>query len=239
MGATPFSRKEPQASSSTASGLKQINSPRAAPTDPTRASSRVKSDPQPDGISSPAPDPKLTSEASQEALVKADPASAIKVERVPTEGDAASVKAETEDLKVDGRQESGEIDKPQLDTQHKREDHMHRGSDQVGSGQRGVGEKGVGVALQPGPELKVKVKVEVKDEAVGSSPVAKPQNKRLRDRCTKSHLSAQSPTSQYSRNFFGLLEISLPAALRTCIRMGMILCHSRELLLLCTHCMLQ
>ncbi len=184
MGASPFSRKEPQANSSTASGLKQTNSPRAAPTDPTPASSQVKSGPQPDGISSPAPDPKLTSEASQEALVKADPASTIKVESLPIEGDAASVKAETEDLKADGRQESGEIDKPPLDTQHKREDHLHRGADQMGSGQRGVGEKGVEAALQPGPGLKVKVKVEVKDEAVGSSPVARPQEQRLRDRFT-------------------------------------------------------
>jgi len=184
VGASPFSRKEPQANSSTASGLKQTNSPRAAPTDPTPASSRVKSGPQPDSTSSPAIDPKLTSEASQEALVKADPASNIKVGSLPIEGDAASVKAETEDLKADGRQESGEIDKPQLDTEHKREDHLHRGSDQMGSGHRGVGEKGLEAALQPGPGLKVKVKVEVKDEAVGSSPVARPQEQRLRDRYT-------------------------------------------------------
>ena len=182
MGASPFSRKEPQANSSTASGLKQTNSPKAAPTDPTPASSRVKSGPQPDNTSSPAIDPKLTSEASQEALVKADPASNIQVGSLPIEGDAASVKAETEDLKADGRQESGEIDKPQLDTEHTREDRLHRGSDQMGSGQRGVGEKGVGIAPQPGPGLKVKVKVEVKDEAVGSSPVARPQEHRLRDR---------------------------------------------------------
>jgi len=106
--------------------------------------------------------------------------STIKVESLHIEGDAASIKAETEDLKADGRQESGEIDKPQIDTQHKREDRLHRGADQVGSGQRGVGEKGV----EAGPGLKVKVKVEVKDEAVGSSPVARPQEQRLRDRCT-------------------------------------------------------
>jgi len=178
VGASPFSRKEPQANSSTASGLKQTNSPRAAPTDPTPASSRVKSGPQPDSTSSPAIDPKLTSEASQEALVKADPASNIKVGSLPIEGDAASVKAETEDLKADGRQESGEIDKPQIDTQHKREDRLHRGADQVGSGQRGGGEKGMEAGL------KVKVKVEVKDEAVGSSPVARPQEQRHRDRFT-------------------------------------------------------
>lgn len=102
------------------------------------------------------------------------------VESLPIEEDAASVKAETEDLKADGQQESGEIDKPQIDTQHKREDHLHRGADQMGSGQRGVGEKGV----EAGPGLKVKVKVEVKDEAVGSSPAARPQEQRLRDRYT-------------------------------------------------------
>ena len=182
VGASPFSRKEPQANSSTASGLKQTNSPRAAPTHPTPASSQVKSGPQPDGISSPAPDPKLISEASQETLIKADPASAIKVESLPTEGDAASVKAETEDLKADGQQESGEIDKPQLDIQHKREDQLHGGADQMGSGQRG--EKGWEVAQQSGFRMKVKVKVEVKDEAVGSSPIARPQEQRLRDRYT-------------------------------------------------------
>ncbi len=173
MGARSFPRKEPQANSSTASGLKQTNSP-------TPASSRVKSGLQPDSTSSPAPDSKLTSEASQEALVEADPVSTIKVESLPIERDAASVKAETEDLKADGRQESGEIEKPQLDIQHKRERQLHRGADQMGSGQRGVGEKGV----EAGSGLKVKVKVEVKDEAVGSSPVARPQEQRLKDRFT-------------------------------------------------------
>ncbi|DBB04664.1 hypothetical protein WJX77_006462 [Trebouxia sp. C0004] len=182
VGASPFSRKEPQANSSSASGLKHTNSPRAAPRDPTPASSQVKSGPQPDRISSPGPDPKLISEASQEALVKADPVSTIKVESLPTHGDDASVKAETEDLKADGRQESGEIHKPQLDTEHKRGDQLHRGSNQMGSGQMGVDVKGVEVALQPGPELKVKVKVEDKDEAFGSGPVARPQEQRLRDR---------------------------------------------------------
>lgn len=106
--------------------------------------------------------------------------STIKVESLHIEGDAASIKAETEDLKADGRQESGEIDKPQIDTNHKREGHLHRGSDQVGSGHRGVGGKG----LEAGPGLKVKVKAEVKEEAVGSSPAARPQEQRLRDRCT-------------------------------------------------------
>ncbi|KAL0033139.1 hypothetical protein WJX79_005261 [Trebouxia sp. C0005] len=142
VGASPFSRKEPQAISSTASGLKQSKSPRAAPKKPTPASSQVES--------------------------------------LPIEGDAASVKAETEDLKADGQQESGEIDKPQLGTQHKREDHLHARADQMGSGQRG--EKGWEVAQQSGFRMKVKVKVEVKDEAVGSSPIARPQEQRLRDR---------------------------------------------------------
>lgn len=183
MAASPFYRGERQANSSSASGLKRSGSP-------------VKSDLKPGGISSPALDPKLMSEASQEAVVKADPESTIKVDAVkadpestnkadnclptsPTRTDDVSIKAETEDLKADGRHESGEIGsvKHQPKSEQKTEEETLQTV-----GQTGVEQKGVQASLQTGLELTVKVKVEVKDEAVGSSPVARPQEQRLRDR---------------------------------------------------------
>lgn len=188
VGPSPFSRGERQANSSSASGLKRSSSP-------------VKSDLKPGGISSPALDPKLMSEASQEAMVKADPESTNKADTVkadpestnkadnclptsPTRGNDVSIKAETEDLQADGRRESGEIGsvKPQLKSEPKAEEEAQQTVDQSGVDQRGVEQKGVQAAVQSGPELTVKVKVEILDEAVGSSPVVRPQEQRLRDR---------------------------------------------------------
>ena len=188
VAASPFSRGERQANSSSASGLKQ-------------SGSLVKSDLKPDGISSPASDPKLMSEASQEAVVKADPESTNKADVVkanpestikadncpstsPIRGDDVSIKAETEDLKADGRRESGEIGsvKLQLKSEPKAEEEAQQTVDQTGLDQKGVEQKGVQASLQSGPELAVKVKVEVMDDAVGISPVAVPQEQRLRDR---------------------------------------------------------
>ena len=98
------------------------------------------------------------------STIKAEPVSTLKVDSVPTDADAASVKAETVDVKAEARHESGEIDMPQ-----------------EGTG-RGVDQGVVGVALQRGPGLTVKVKLEAEEQAAGSSPVTRPQEQRLRDR---------------------------------------------------------
>ncbi len=189
VGPSPFSRGERQANSSTASGLKQTNSPRAGTADATPSSSQVKSEVKADGVSSPALDPKLSSEASQEVSVKAEPVSTTLVDSAPAETDAVSVKAETVGMTPEGRPESGEIQKSMLGPDQIGVD--QKGADEKGvdhkvdhkvADEKGVDQKGVKALLQTGPGLTVKVKLEAKEEAVGNSPVARPQPQRLRDR---------------------------------------------------------
>lgn len=157
------SRDERQANSSNASGLKQANSLGAAQNgsaDPKPASSSVKFEAHTDGIS------------SQSAHIKqTDANKPVKVEIVsnPQLGQASAgddavpveVKLGADSTKSDARPESGEIS--------------------IAASE--AGQKGEDSAMQNGPGLTIKVKVgATEDEAVGSSPVARPQEFRPRER---------------------------------------------------------
>lgn len=161
------SREEGQAHSSNAPRLKQVHSLAGAPNSPADhpkpASSQAKAEAQPpDGINSPSTDQKPGHDTA---------APPVKVQlvsgngQVPAGDGAASVqvKIQTEDTKCNARPEPGEI------------------SNAAASD---GGQKGDNVDVPNGTGLTVKLVVRVKgDEAVGGSPVAKPQEPRLRDRC--------------------------------------------------------
>lgn len=161
------SREKTQAhSSSNAPGLKQVHSlgrAQNSPAGPKPASSQAKAEAQqPDGINSPSTDPKPGSDTAAPVKVQLVNDEAPRPMLATDETACVQVKIQTEDMKCDTRPEPGEISNAACEGGHKRSD----------------------LEVLSGTGLTVKLAVRVKrDEAVGGSPVVKPQEPRLRDRC--------------------------------------------------------